>query len=127
MGALTFATDVLPAVMVIVIGVIVPIQAWMIKQIISLLRWQSMAEERCKQHSHRDKTLEQQVPITLKVLGDHGNEMESIRLATLNLEKRLVDGLSVIDKRLESIETKYDTAMSLFSLRTQISKKEPGL
>jgi len=96
------------------------LQLWMLKQIIDFGRWRAKQEEKCKQHGQRDKSLEAQMPVALKVLADHGNEMETIRSTVLRLDQRMADGFEGIDKRLDKLDANHTALLQL------VSKPEEG-
>lgn len=73
--------------------------------LVEVTKWQAMANERCKQHQQRDQTLEKEIPIALKGLADHGNEMDTIRESMSRLDQRLIDGFAKIDERLARMQT----------------------
>ena len=107
----SFLTDATPYIM----GVIVALQGWMLKQIIELGKWRAEQTERCKQHGARDTTLENQIPITFKVLADHGAEMETIRTTIVQLDQRVVTGLDGINTRLDKLDTNHLALLRLIS------------
>lgn len=104
-----FVTEALPYVM----AAIMTMQAWMLKQIIELTKWRSMQEEMCRQHGLRDTSLETQMPVALKVLADHGHEMETIRKTVVQLDQRMADGFTGIDKRLDKLDANHTALLQL--------------
>ncbi len=111
-----FFLDAVPYIM----GAIMSLQVWMLKQIIDFGRWRARQEEKCEQHSQRDKTMEQQLPIALEIMAGHGTEMETIRSTVLRLDQRMADGFSGIDKRLDKLDANHTALLQL------IPKPEEG-
>ncbi len=84
----------------IVLVVVVPIQVWMLRTILDLVKWRSAQQVSCELHRKRDDQLEKQVPVLSQALVDQGGEI-------LEIGKKLDDitaRLTAIDKRLDSIE-----------------------
>lgn len=108
-----FVTDALPYVMAAVMAM----QGWMLKQIVDLTKWRARQEEMCRQHGIRDSSLERQMPVALKVLGDHGSEMETIRTTVIQLEQRIVDGFAGIDTRLDKLDDNHTALLQLIPKR----------
>ena len=108
-NATTFLQEATPYIFAAIIAV----QGWMLKQIIDFGRWLAMAEERCQQHRSRDVMLEKQMPIAMKVLADHGTEMETLRQTLLQLTQKVDDGFKMVNNHLDKLDENHSTLLRL--------------